>query len=84
VSFENPGDGKRCDHCDAPGVPYTYKGVAQSGLIANQGERLCPGCNGRKHDAFVADLVENTPVYVCAGRYRFADYRPPSRKKKRD
>ncbi len=45
MSFEYPGDGKRCDHCNAFGEPYEYKGQQCSGLFANRGERLCSRCN---------------------------------------
>lgn len=40
MSFTNPGDGVRCDHCDRPGTLY-----------ANQGERLCLPCLTRSVDA---------------------------------
>lgn len=58
MSFEFPGDNKRCDHCDQPGVPYEYMGRTFSGLVPNEGERLCPRCNGFKHDQFVAELAD--------------------------
>ncbi|MEV0237526.1 hypothetical protein [Nonomuraea sp. NPDC050786] len=63
MSHENPGDGKRCDHCNQPGIPYTYKGRAFSGLISNRGEKLCPTCNGHEHDRFVHDHA-NRPVQI--------------------
>ncbi|MFD8564852.1 hypothetical protein ACFV1N_46945 [Streptosporangium canum] len=44
MSFEHPGDGKRCDHCNRPGTPYKYKGRKYSGLFANRGEKLCSDC----------------------------------------
>lgn len=46
MSFDHPGDGKRCDHCDQPGAPYTYHGQRFSGLTSREGERLCPRCLG--------------------------------------
>ena len=64
MSFETPGDGVRCDHCNQPGVPYTYQGREFSGLIANQGERLCSTCNGRAHDTFVSEAVEAAPAAI--------------------
>jgi hypothetical protein len=44
VSFEDPGDGRLCDHCNRPGVPYEYRGETFSGLTANRGEWLCRRC----------------------------------------
>lgn len=44
MSLEAPGDDKRCDHCDRPGVPYRYHGKRFSGLTSNKGEKLCPTC----------------------------------------
>jgi hypothetical protein len=44
VSHENPGKDNRCDHCDQPGVPYTYRGIEFDGLHSNRGERLCSRC----------------------------------------
>lgn len=44
MSFECPGDDKRCDHCNRPGLPYEYKGRIFSGLTANRGDRVCPWC----------------------------------------
>ncbi|MBF6333659.1 hypothetical protein [Nocardia transvalensis] len=70
MSIETPGDDKRCDHCDAPGIPYEYKGRQFSGLTANRGERLCPRCSewvcqrdteeacARHYGMSVADLRE--------------------------
>lgn len=55
MSFEEPGDGKRCDHCDQPGEPYEYKGKQFSGLHANRGEKLCSRCLWR---AVQADMDE--------------------------
>lgn len=37
MSFENPGDGKRCDHCDIPGIKYET-------LSPNRGGCLCLPC----------------------------------------
>jgi uncharacterized protein CbrC (UPF0167 family) len=68
MSFETPGDGKRCDHCDQPGKPYTYRGKPFSGLVAYMKERLCPKCldiavNGTeaptKPDAMLSYGIEN-------------------------
>jgi hypothetical protein len=47
MSFENPGDGLLCDHCNRPGTPYEYRGIMFSGLHANRGERLCSSCLDR-------------------------------------
>ena len=44
MSLEHPGDDRRCDWCDRPGVPYTYHEQAFSGLCPCEGERLCPTC----------------------------------------
>lgn len=44
MSFEEPGDDKRCDHCNHPGKPYEYRGEQFSGLFPNRGERLCSPC----------------------------------------
>jgi hypothetical protein len=44
MSFESPGDDKRCDHCDVLGVPYEYQGRTFSGLSPNLGDRLCSRC----------------------------------------
>ena len=44
MSFETPGDNIKCDHCDAPGVPYEYMGLQFSGLYSNRGEKLCSRC----------------------------------------
>jgi hypothetical protein len=57
MSHELPGDGVRCDHCDQPGRPYTYRGRNFPGLHANRGERLCSRCLG---EAVQAEW--NTPV----------------------
>lgn len=72
MSFENPGDNIRCDHCNRPGVPYEYRGITFSGLHANQGDRLCPDCNGRDHDRTVREIRDQTPVTVLARGGSFA------------
>ena len=48
MSFAQPGDDKRCDHCDRPGEPYEYRGQRFSGLCSYEGEKLCPGCRDRQ------------------------------------
>jgi len=70
MSFENPGDGKRCDHCNRAGKPYEYKGEMYSGLHKNRGEWLCPSCltadvaatgvNIHVTDAGGVDYIHNT------------------------
>lgn len=40
VSFENPGDGTRCDHCNVVGIKYDT-------LTPNRGECLCRTCLDR-------------------------------------
>lgn len=50
MSFENPGDGKLCDHCDRPGQPYEHHGQTYPGLFDCEGERLCPDCLQRAAD----------------------------------
>jgi hypothetical protein len=62
VSFKNPGDGKRCDHCDQPGKPYTYRGKRFSGLHAYRSERLCQGCLDLAATADLADPRALTPA----------------------
>jgi hypothetical protein len=62
------GQGNRCDHCDKPGVPYTYHGRRFDGLIANRGERLCPSCNDR---ATTADFNEQDPGYISPQEQAF-------------
>jgi hypothetical protein len=57
MSFEHPGDDKRCDHCDRPGKSYEYSGQTFSGLFANEGEKLCPACLDRAVDQQI-----NAPV----------------------
>lgn len=44
MSHARPGDDIRCDHCDTPGEPYTYRDRRFSGLHPNRGERLCSRC----------------------------------------
>jgi hypothetical protein len=75
---------KRCDHCNAFGQPYTYRGRRLSGLTAYRGERLCPACTDR---ALQADLDEpvgwaQVPAreYVTpiAAKYRYRDWPPAS------
>lgn len=91
MSYENPGDGVRCDHCNQPGVPYTYKGRTFSGLVANRGERLCRGEGGcleravqAEQDAPVGPLQIPARDYVTviAPEYRYADYVRPKRGRK--
>ena len=74
MSFENPGDDVRCDHCDTPGEPYEYKGKIFSGLTAWEGERLCPRCRDHKWDREVTPVIENAPVSVISGPYRYRDW----------
>lgn len=50
MSFETPGDGIRCDHCNAKGHPYEYRGITFSGLTPNRGEQLCSQCLDRAVD----------------------------------
>lgn len=67
MSFENPGDGKRCDHCNRSGELY-----------ANLGERLCLGCLTASVDA---DLRENGLRVIQDGRettYRLGYITPRS------
>lgn len=67
MSFANPGDGKRCDHCDQPGKPYTYKSQRFSGLHAHQREKLCSGC---LDIAATADLPQGQATSAREDRYR--------------
>jgi hypothetical protein len=67
VSFENPGDSKRCDWRDQPGKPYTYKGQSFSGLHAYGGECLCQGCLDL---AATAELPQGQAVSAREDRYR--------------
>jgi hypothetical protein len=62
MSIETPGDNKRCDHCNAPGQPYEYRGQKFSGLIARKGERLCRPCC----DAI--GKIEGVDILVTDGR----------------
>jgi hypothetical protein len=74
MSFTNPGDGKRCDWCDTPGIPYEYKGVTLSGLCACEGDHLCPRCRDIYLDQKVEDARELTGVSVISGPGRYRDW----------
>jgi uncharacterized protein CbrC (UPF0167 family) len=71
MSYQRPADDKRCDHCDRPGIPYTYRGQTFSGLTPNLGERLCPSCLDRAVTAEVNAPVgwANVPAsqYITVG-----------------
>jgi hypothetical protein len=64
VSFEEPGDGVRCDHCNRYGDMY-----------ANRGERLCLACLNRAVDAEINEPVGWAQVpardYVVPREYRY-------------
>ena len=64
MSIGHPGDGKGCDHCDRPGVPYAYRGQEFSGLIANRGERLCRAGNAEGVNILVIDGRPSIPPRV--------------------
>lgn len=74
MSFENPGDNIRCDHCDTPGIPYEYNGLTFSGLTAWHGERLCPRCRDHKWEVEVAQPAREAPVSAISGPYRYRDW----------
>lgn len=75
MSFENPGDDKRCDWCNKPGVPYTYKGLEFSGLCSTDEGKLCPLCRDHYLDQR-SPRLEDIPITVIAVRHRpeYADY----------
>jgi len=80
VSFENPGDNKRCDHCNAPGVPYEYRGKTFSGLTACEGDKLCPRCRDAYLDQANGEARDRAGVSVIAAPYRYRDW-PEMRRK---
>jgi hypothetical protein len=82
VSFETPGDDIRCDHCNQPGKPYTYKDIQFSGLCPTEDGKLCRGCR----DAYLdrkTPRPEDVPVAVIAAQYRYSDYQPRGRRSRR-
>lgn len=66
MGFIHPHDDVRCDHCDRPGEGYIHEGVWYSGLIAYEGECVCPQCADRK---IVRDY--GNPPIVPVSRSRF-------------
>lgn len=83
MSHEHPGDGLRCDHCDQPGIPYEYKGRTFSGLISNQGEKLCPRCNGHEHDRFVRERSDYSVQITVPLELRGVDGKDAAREGRR-
>lgn len=77
MSFEHPGDGKRCDHCNRPGKPYIHWGQKFSGLFANRDEKLCQSCLDLAVNAEINEPVGWAQVpaaaYIApiAVRYRY-------------
>jgi hypothetical protein len=71
MSFENPGDDIRCDHCNTLGVPYEYKGRTFSGLSANRGDKLCSRCLNQAVDAEIAAIPDPgiTPYWKGGAMY---------------
>ncbi len=68
MSFEEPGDGRLCDHCNRPGVPYEYQGETFSGLTAYLGDRLCARCRDIALDREAREATENAPITIYAYR----------------
>ena len=64
MSFENPGDGQLCDHCDRPGTPYEYRGEQYSGLHAYHHDRICDRCLDAAYQQDVRRIVENAPITI--------------------
>ena len=92
MSHEFPGDDKRCDWCDTPGIPYDYNGMTFSGLCSTDEGKLCPSCRDRYCDRrnveraadWFGVSVESiqkfgTPVTPIDPRYHYTDYVRPKR-----
>jgi hypothetical protein len=75
VSFENPMDGLRCDHCDGA---FSENNPQRH---ADCGEKLCTPCWDAWWEELCAWRLDNTRVTVLDGAKRYRDYQRPDRKK---
>lgn len=57
-----------CFYCHRPGIPYVYHDITFDGLIARQGERLCPAC------AEAAGAAEGVNILVVDDRPGIPDF----------